>query len=167
MYKVIVKQGNVVLENADFIVNPSNTDLILGSGVSSAFRLHCKKDLQKEMRKYAPIKKTEVVITPSFADNFKYALHIAIMDYHSKNPNPTLDDIKKSLKNIENKISQYAPCKMAIPLMGTGVGGLNKEEVIKLYKKFFERKVNIDCEVLIYGYSKSDYELIKKIFDIK
>jgi len=167
MYKVTIKQGNVVLEKADFIVNPSNTDPILGSGVSNAFRVHCKRDLQKEMKKHAPIKKTEVVITPSFADNFKYALHVAIMDYHSNNPYPTLDDIKKALENIEKKISKYAPCKMAIPLIGTGVGGLNKEDVIKIYKKFFERKIEFDCEVVIYGYSKSDYELIKKIFNKK
>ncbi len=164
MYKIKLKQGNVVLEDADFIVNPSNTSLLLGSGVSHAFRMHCGNELQKEMKKYAPIKKNEVVITPSFADNFKYALHVAIMDYSVSNPFPTYDDIKKALENIEKIIKKYAPCKMAIPLMGTGVGGLDKEKVAKIYKDFFKRKVDFDCEVIIYGYSKEDYELLKKVF---
>jgi len=134
MYKITIKQGNVVLENADFIVNPSNTSLVLGSGVSRAFRLHCEVELQKEMKKYAPIKKNEVVITPFYADNFKYALHVAIMDYNSKNPNPTYEDIKKTLENVEKRVSSYAFCKIAIPLIGTGVGGLDKKEIIKIYK---------------------------------
>jgi len=164
MYKVNIKQGNVVLEKADFIVNPSNTDLLLGSGVSRAFRLHCGVELQKEMKKCAPIRKNEVVITPSYAKNFKYAMHVAIMDYNSKKTNPSYDDIKKSLENIEKILSKHNFCKIAIPLMGTGVGGLDKRKVIEIYKNFFEREVNFNCEVVIYGYSKEDYKLLKNIF---
>ena len=36
-----LKYGNLVKEKATFIVNASNTQLILGSGVSKAFRQHC------------------------------------------------------------------------------------------------------------------------------
>ncbi|GAB6044511.1 hypothetical protein JCM11957_01090 [Caminibacter profundus] len=86
------------------------------------------------------------------------------MDYNSKNPNPTYEDIKKTLEDVEKRVSSYAFCKIAIPLIGTGVGGLDKKEIIKIYKSFFERKINFDCEVIIYGYSKNDYELIKRIF---
>jgi O-acetyl-ADP-ribose deacetylase (regulator of RNase III) len=166
MYKVIIKQGDLFSEKeADFIVNPSNTELFLGSGVSGAFRRVCGNELQMEMKKLAPIKQREVAITdcPGHPE-YKKALHVAIMDYTSQNLFPSLDVIKKSLQNIEKIIKKHASCKMVLPLMGVGVGGLNKEDVIKIYKEFFSRNVDFDCEVVIYGYKKEDYEILKKFF---
>ncbi len=49
-YTCTVKQGNLLNEdNATFIVNASNTTLVLGSGVSAAFRKKCGMQLQQEM----------------------------------------------------------------------------------------------------------------------
>ena len=167
MYKITIKQGNVFDEKeADFIVNPSNTDLFLGSGVSAAFRRACGNELQTEMKKHAPIKQGEVIVTGCPKNpNFKYALHTAVMDYSKQNPSPTYETIKTILRNIEKLIKPHAPCKMILPLMGTGVGGLDKEKVIRIYKEFFSRDVDFECEIFIYGYRQDDYKLIKKIFD--
>jgi len=163
MYKVKIKKGDIFSEDfADFIVNPSNTELFLGSGVSAAFRKNCPE--LAHILKNKRIKQGEVLLTPCPLNKFKYALHVAIMDYLSKNPFPTYEIIKKSLQNIEKIIKNYAPCKIVLPLMGTGVGGLDKEKVIKIYKEFFSRKVDFDCEVVIYGYKDEDYKLLKKIF---
>jgi O-acetyl-ADP-ribose deacetylase (regulator of RNase III) len=166
MYEITLKQGDLFQEkSADFIVNPSNTALILGSGVSGAFRRVCGDELQKEMSKYAPIKQAEVVktICPNHPE-YKYALHVAIMDYSSDNPSPTYETIKKSLQNIENVIKDYSPCKIVLPLMGVGVGGLDKKKVILIYKEFFNKKTDFECEVVIYGYKKEDFKLLKKVF---
>ena len=54
--------------------------------------------------------------------------------------------------------------KLVIPLLGCGVGGLDKEKLIKLYKDFFSRKIEFYCDVVIYGYTKEDYELLINIF---
>jgi hypothetical protein len=48
--------------------------------------------------------------------------------------------------------------------MGCGVGGLDKLEVIKLYKSFFQKEIDFECEVVIYGYTQEDFQLIKSIF---
>ena len=178
-YYCIVKQGNLLNEeNATFIVNASNTKLILGSGVSMAFSRHCGRELQDEMLKRLKnigesLKQGDVVATSAGqADNFKYALHAAIMDYNTgikhKNKAPTLDVIRHSLVNIEGYLEWYAqkstkPMKLVLPLMGCGEGGLLKQDVAKLYSIFFEREVGFHCEVVVYGYSKEDYNLIKPI----
>ena len=44
--------------------------------------------------------------------------------------------------------------------MGCGVGGLNSKEVLKTYKLFFEKEILFDCEVVIYGHSTEDYDLL-------
>ena len=88
------------------------------------------------------------------------------MDYTNRqNMNPTIQIIHESLKNIELYLKWYSEIsskmKLVLPLMGCGVGGLDKEQVIQVYKMFFSRHVDFECEVVIYGYSHEDYELIK------
>lgn len=177
-YKISVKQGNLLSEeNATFIVNASNTKLILGSGVSMAFKRHCGLELQKEMTQQldmleTPLKKGDVVATSSgSASNFKYALHVAVMDYNQgvrgDDKLPILTDIENALFNIESYSLWYVKkvssrnIKLVLPLMGCGVGGLKKIDVVKLYKQFFLRENEFDCEVVIYGYNVEDYNVIK------
>ncbi len=178
-YIINVKQGNLLHEdNATFIVNASNTRLLLGSGVSMAFKHHCGYELQQEMttllEEMGSLKKGDVVATSSGkADNFKYTLHVAVMNYNQgargNEKLPILDDIKNSLINIESYVQWYfnknsnENVKLVLPLMGCGVGGLDKQEVIESYKLFFDRDVTFDCEVVIYGYDDTDYRLIKSI----
>jgi len=172
-YKIVVKQGNIVEEKADFIVNASNTKLMLGSGVSMAFKRACGIELQKELdeilKKYKHLEQGDVVISSSGkADNFTYTLHAAIMNYndgvkhHQKKP--TISTIYKAIENIENILIRFKKSvKVAIPLMGCGIGGLDKQEVIKVYKEFFKRDIKEEITVAIYGFSEDDYKLIKKI----
>jgi len=179
-YYCIVKQGNLLNEeDATFIVNASNTKLILGSGVSMAFDRHCGRKLQSEMLLSLAeigetLKQGDVLATSSGeANNFKYALHAAIMDYNTgtkhKDKTPTLEIVQHCLLNIEGYLEWYAqrsskPIKLVLPLMGCGVGSLSIEDVAQLYSTYFEREVSFDCEVVVYGYSKEDYEAIKPIF---
>ena len=106
-YYCIVKQGNLLSEDsATFIVNASNTKLILGSGVSMAFAHHCGRELQDEMLKSLKnigesLEQGDVVATSAGqADNFQYALHVAIMDYNTgvkhRDKAPTLEVIRRS-----------------------------------------------------------------------
>jgi len=176
-YNITVKQGNLLDENdATFIVNASNTTLILGSGVSMAFKRHCGYELQKEMTNQlnaiGKLKKGDVVATSSAkANNFQYALHVAVMDYNQgvrgNDKLPLLQDIENSLKNIELYLKWYSDknsskkIKLVLPLMGCGIGGLDKKEVIRAYKKHFKEPTVFDCEVFVYGYSKEDYSLLQ------
>ena len=47
--------------------------------------------------------------------------------------------------------------------MGCGVGGLDKVDVIELYRSFFFRETELKCGVVIYGYNYEDYKLIQRI----
>ncbi len=179
MSNCFIKQGNLLAEeDATFIVNASNTKLILGSGVSMSFKHHCGIELQQEMNTQLSnmsgrLEKGDVVATSSAkATNFKYALHVAVMDYNqgvrgsSKLPN--IKDIEVGLLNIESYIQWYREknsteeIKLVLPLMGCGVGGLNKLTVIDLYKKFCNRDSMKKCDVVVYGYDLNDYELIRE-----
>ena len=179
-YTYTVKQGNLLNEeNATFIVNTSNTTLVLGSGVSSAFRKKCGMQLQQEMFNKLEsldqkLQKGDVIATSSGnASSFKYTLHAAVMDYNQgvrgKDKLPTIDIIDFILNNIELYLEWYADnnkdetIKLVLPLMGCGIGGLNSKEVLETYKSFFEKESSFDCEIVIYGHSTEDYELARSI----
>ena len=178
-YACIVKEGNLLLEeDATFIVNASNTRMMLGTGVSMAFREHCGNVLQEEMSEVyealeKPVAQSTVVATSAGeAKNFKYALHAAVMNY---NPGtryaekaPTLDVINNILENIEGYLHWYdektsKPIKLVLPLMGCGVGGLEKRAVIACYKDFFEREVKFRCKIVVYGHTHEDFKLIESL----
>ncbi len=185
-YKVCIKGGNLLLEdNVDFIVNASNTVLMLGSGVSMSFKRHCGNELQTEMSSLLEeihstgylLKQGDVIPSGTGkAKNFRHALHVAIMDYNKgvriNDKKPNISVIEKALNNIEVIILEYAKLhskkevSLVMPLMGCGFGGLNKEEVINIYQKFFLNKGDISdivCNVILYGYSDLDVITLKNI----
>lgn len=173
-YEVSIKRGDLLDEKADILVNPSNTLMLLGSGVSRAFFCRCggKKleCLMQERLKNSSLKPGEIIKTISNNENFTHIFHAAILNYTFKNmpKYPNLDVVKNVLNNIDNEILRYgkSDIKLGIPLIGCGIGGLSKKEVINLYKKHFinNSSANIKCKVAIYGYTKEDFNLINEIF---
>ena len=181
-YIIQIRQGNLLdIPNADFIVNASNNKLILGSGVSMAFKKHCGMELQEEMQKRLDeieitLHQGDVVATSSAsAKNFKYALHAVVIDYnkgiYAADKFPTIKTIFDILKNIEKYLMVYweqhnEKIKLVLPLLGCGIGRLKKEDVVEVYKKFFTRDIAIDCEIIVYEYNKNDYKSIKNVLNI-
>jgi len=181
-YIITIKQGNMLNEeDATFVVNASNTILKLGGGVSTTFKIYFGRNLQVEMDAKVqsigePLQKGDVVITSAInATNFKYILHVAIFDYNQGvddlNKFPTLQTIADALINIEKYLYWYtqkyntSKLKIVLPLLGTGIGKLDKNAVAKLYKEFFSEQVDFECEVVLYGFKKTNYETLYKIFN--
>ena len=172
---IIIKEGSLLDEpSGTFIVNPSNTLLSLGSGVSGAFRQKCQATLQKAMnealQRYGPLHKGDVVLTKGCdALDFEWIMHVAVMDYSGGSVAPTYSDIQRALENMEKIFSEYArqnskKIKVALPLMGTGVGGLQKRKVVQLYRDFFIKPIAYELEVVIYGHTLEDAVLLDKVF---
>jgi len=176
-YTLIAREGNLLSEpDATFIVNASNTRLLLGSGVSMAFKRHCGIGLEAEMQQALArieggLTPGDVVATSSGeANNFRYALHAAIMNYNrgARSKKPTLQTIRTALEQIEGYLHWYAQdhnrrIKLVLPLLGCGTGGLDKHDVLGLYRGFFRRPVPFDCDVVVYGFGREDYEAVRGI----
>ena len=159
MFKI--KLSDIANERGDFIVNPSNTILSLGSGVSGVLRMMCP-ELQEVMNEYVKtngfLNPGDIAVTLYPCSEFDYAIHAAVMDYRNeaKQVNPNLERIEKICKNI-SKFLDDKKAKVITPLLGTGVGGLDKKEVFNIMKKYFE---NLKAEVILIVHKKSDFELL-------
>ncbi|MFA6136736.1 MAG: macro domain-containing protein [Sulfurimonas sp.] len=170
-----IKYGNLVEENATFIVNASNTEITLGSGVSHAFSEQCggavyQDELYALKKKFGAIEQGDVILSSSgSATNFRYALHVAVMNYSddSKPPYPSYSQIQNALKTLLNIVEERVKNeniknpKLVIPLLGCGVGGLKKEKVFLLIKSAFQ-KSKLDMEVIIYFHNKQDFYLFSQ-----
>mgnify|MGYP000607184180 CR=1 FL=1 len=147
-----IKFGNLVQEKATFIVNASNTELTLGSGVSQAFSEHCggasyQEELYNIKKMVGDIEQGKVIISgPGTATNFQYALHIAVMNYSnvSKPAHPTYMQMQHALNSMISIIKDKVQSEgiqnpsVVIPLLGCGVGGLKKEKVFMMIKSIFK-----------------------------
>jgi len=170
-YDLQTVTGNIVLFEADFIVNASNTKLILGSGVSMAFKRHCGLRLQQEMDKVrkesiyrqTPIQQGDVVATTSGeATNFKYALHAAVINYDKgiSQPasKPSLQTIETILINTEPYLQWFSEKfnktpTVIFPYLGCGVGGLNMVEVQGSFEAFSQREIKFDAKIKLCEYA--------------
>ena len=82
-----------------------------------SFKRHCGVQLQNEMYKKLShinddLEQGDVVATSSWkAENFKYTLHVAIINYNKsaqhKEKQPTLKTITMALQNIEQYLYHY------------------------------------------------------------
>lgn len=184
-YEFEVCQGNLAEDPSTFVVNSSNTLLQIGSGISAAFRKACGEDLQEIMGyareefeyKAGKLHQGDVVLTDAAeANHFQYILHAVLMNYQAgQDDHPSLSVIEQCLTNIHKIVKetilshpnliQSNNIRLALPLLGTGEGGLDKKQVIALYRDFFIH-TQIDAKVTcaIYGFTTEDYELIKSVF---
>ena len=159
MFKI--KLLDIANKRGDFIVNPSNTILSLGSGVSEVLKMMCP-ELQEVMNEYVKtngfLNPGDIAVTLYPCEEFDYAIHTAVMDYkkEAKQINPNLERIEKICKNI-SKFLDDKEVKVITPLLGTGVGGLDKKDVFNIMKKYFE---NLKAEVILVVHKKSDFELL-------
>ena len=159
MFRVIL--GDIKDQRGDYIVNPSNTILELGSGVSGVLRMMCP-ELQDVMNEYLNrngyLNPGDIAVTPYPCKEFKWAIHAAVMDYRKDaQVNPDYERIKKICKNISEFLDKKET-KVITPLLGTGVGGLDKKKVFDIMKKYF---FPIKADVILVVHKKSDFNLIQ------
>lgn len=123
-------KGDITKIKADAIVNAANTSLQHGGGVARAIVAAGGKVIQEQSDKigWCPIGKA--VCTSAGNLPAKYVIHVPTIDYRS-GKKASLVEIKKGAK-AAFKLAKKLGCKsIALPLLGAGVVGLNKENVCK------------------------------------
>jgi len=160
MFRIIL--GSIKDQTGDYIINPSNTILELGSGVSGVLRLMCP-ELQDIMNEYLNrngyLNPGDIAVTPYPCEEFKWTLNAAVMDYRrgAAQINPDYVRIEKICKNISEFLDEKE-VKVITPLLGTGVGRLDKKKVFNIMKKYF---MPLKAEIILVVHKKNDFNLIQ------
>jgi O-acetyl-ADP-ribose deacetylase (regulator of RNase III) len=140
-------KGDITKIEADVIINAANTELIHGGGVALAIAKSAGEDLLKESKEIGFVPIGDFAVTTAGKLNAKKVIHIPTIDYVNNKK-----IIYKELEKVLEKVFKYCQennfYKIATPLLGTGVVGLEKEKVREIIKNLSEKFNNLEVIIV-------------------
>ncbi len=164
-----VAEGSLTSGNETVLVNASNTQLALGSGVSAAIRAACGKEfpsvLAAELAKRGgSISPGTIVITSAGTHpRAKHVAHVAVMDYRSgvgAKTFPSLELVRGACASLWSAVAKLPtrPLSVAMVALGAGTGGLGLVDSVNAACETLKATSSSPIErVTFYGYSLHEY----------
>ena len=141
--QILVIQGSILEVDAQAIVNAANSSGAMGGGVAGVIRRVAGSEVEKEAMDQAPIPVGHAVLTSSGKTLFQGIIHAPTM------PKPAMripaDNVGKATRAALTIADEQGFSSLAIPGMGTGVGGIMPADaavrMIKEIKDFSPRSL--------------------------
>jgi O-acetyl-ADP-ribose deacetylase (regulator of RNase III) len=120
--KITVVQGSILETDAQVIVNAANSLGLMGGGVAGVIKRAAGAEVEREAAKSAPIRVGKAVLTSGGKTKFKGIIHAPTM------PEPGMripaQNVALATKAALTLADEKGFESVAIPGMGTGVGGV-------------------------------------------
>ena len=183
--KVIIKQGSLTDGDETVLVNASNTNAQLGTGVSAAIRQACGKGYQEQVLAalehefHGPMQPGQVLLTDAGTHpRARWVAHVAVMDYregHTAKSAPTLDTIRAGCERLWDVV-EHLPGEgaqsVAMVALGAGTGNLGVSEPIRIashtLKAHLAKFPGTRLErVTFYGFQLPDYIAVAHVLALE
>lgn len=119
-------QGDITTLRVDAITNAANDHLWMGAGVAGAIRDRGGKAIEHEAMAKGPIPVGSAIETGAGELPAYYIIHGAVMGQDLRTDLPTVARTTRSVLELAEVLRVSS---IALPLLGTGVGGLGLDEV--------------------------------------
>ncbi|UCB57993.1 MAG: macro domain-containing protein [Thermoplasmatales archaeon] len=137
---IVIQKGDLTQITCDAIVNPANSYGFMGGGVAGAIKRVGGTQIEKEAISKAPIPVGSAIHTDSGSLPCKYVIHAPTMRQPAMRIN--VENVKAATQAAFKLGIKLGLRTIAIPGMGTGVGGVPVDDAAKLIvnisKKFIE-----------------------------
>jgi O-acetyl-ADP-ribose deacetylase len=140
-------KGDITKIEADVIINAANTELIHGGGVALAIAKAAGKDLVKESKEIGFVPIGDFAVTTAGKLKAKKVIHIPTIDYVS-NKKINYKELEEVLEKVFKYCQENNFYKIATPLLGTGVVGLEKEKVKEIIRNLSEKFTNLEIVIV-------------------
>jgi O-acetyl-ADP-ribose deacetylase (regulator of RNase III) len=135
---IIVKLGDLTQINCDAIVNPANSFGYMGGGVAGAIKHVGGVEIEKEAFNRAPIVVGKAVSTTAGSLPCKYVIHAPTMRRPAMRIG--VENVRLATQAALRLAKEMRLSSIAIPRMGTGVGGVSHRKtavtIVKIAKEF-------------------------------
>jgi O-acetyl-ADP-ribose deacetylase (regulator of RNase III) len=119
-------QGDITDLPVDAITNAANDHLWMGSGVAGAIKRRGGEGIEREAVALGPIPVGTSVATGAGDLRARYVIHAAVMGQELRTDLATVAITTRSVLDLATAMGLES---VAIPLLGTGVGGLDVDQV--------------------------------------
>lgn len=138
--ELLVRQGSLVEGDERVLVNASNTNGQLGSGVSAAIRGACGPGFQQTITQaleatfHGPMEPGEVLITGAGSHpRAQWVAHVAVMDYRegfTSKSFPSLELVRGACTRLWSRLEALDADALSVAMvaLGTGTGGLGVQD---------------------------------------
>jgi len=147
--KIKALKGDLTELEVDAIVNPANSLGYMGGGVAGAIKRKGGREIEEEAVKKSPIEVGSAVATTSGKLKCRYVIHAPTMERPAMRIG--VDNVEKATRAAFELAKSMKLKSIALPGMGTGVGGVKEEDaarammnVAKDYVKYFDEIIFID-----------------------
>lgn len=152
MSKVEIMQGNLFDSECDILVNPVNCVGVMGAGLAKTFKeRYAHTDMFDVYKFFCNSKKFFYTgALPRYWNSTDPDLH-GVMFFPTKKhwkDNSEIDKIELSLIALRDFKVFYNE-SIAFPLLGCGLGGLNKDDVLPLMIKHLEKSCFKKVEIYV------------------
>lgn len=124
-----VKKGDITEEVVGAIVNPANSKMVMLGGVAGAIRRKGGFEIEQEAMKHAPVPVGKAIATGAGKLRAKYVIHAPTMELPAMRI--TTENVYKATKAALEKAEELNLDSIAMPGMGTGVGGVPPMEAAR------------------------------------
>ncbi|MCS7119277.1 MAG: macro domain-containing protein [Archaeoglobaceae archaeon] len=160
--EIEVFHGDITKLEVDAIVNAANTHLYMIGGVAGAIKKAGGKEIEEEAIKKGPINIGEAVVTSAGKLKSKFVIHSPTMGLDFKTDE---QKVRLALTAALKKAEELGIKSLALPALGTGVGGLSRDKVAQIMveeiKKHIETGTNLR-KLIIVDINKEQVEIFKK-----
>ena len=155
--------GDITKLEVDAIVNPANSQLIMGGGVAGAILRAGGQQVQEQALKMAPVQIGHAVATTAGRLKAKYVIHAPTMTRPAMAT--SLGNVKAATEAALRCAQQAHAHSLAFPGLGTGVGRLDPQEaaivMVETMKKVIEAGTPIKRIILV-GYNSDMTQAFEK-----
>jgi O-acetyl-ADP-ribose deacetylase (regulator of RNase III) len=146
---IFIEKGDLTKISCDAIVNPANSFGYMGGGAAGAIKKVGGAIIEKEAIFKAPIPVGKAIVTTSGSLPCKYVIHAPTMEKPALSIG--VNNVKLATRAAFDLAFKLKLKSIAIPGMGTGVGGVPPSdaakamiEIAKEFENKFEKIILID-----------------------
>ena len=127
--KITILHDDITRQDVDAIVNPANSYGFMGGGVAEAIKKIGGEEIELEAASQAPIPLGSAIISAAGTLRCRHVIHSPTVEQPGGNSSPGMI-VEETLAALhcadENQLA-----RIAFPGLGTGVGGVDKEQAAK------------------------------------
>ena len=163
MSQIEIIEGDITRVAADALVNAANNHLWMGAGVAGAIKKAGGIEIEEEAVRKGPIPVGEVIETGAGRLPVKFLIHAAVMGQDLRT---NAGIIEKATENSLRKAEELGLKSIALPALGTGIGGFSLEEcaaiMIRVARAYTSQKTLEKIIFVLYG--QSAYQTFQQEF---